>query len=257
MPGVGADMRRFLLLIFMTLGGVAHANVDESAVDDGIVKLGDFASGLSGWRMQRFDPGLRPTEYSLAVVDGVSAVEAYSEKSMAMFARKIEADVARTPVLCWRWRIESVIAEADIRTRAGDDLAARVYIGLTLPRERLSMAERIGLSLARRKYGDELPDSAINYVWDNRTPRGALLPNAYTKRTQMYVLRSGNEDAGAWVEERRNILTDMIRAFGTSEGRPILVAVASDTDNTGAKARAAFADLHLVADGAPCRFPGR
>ena len=72
----------------------------------------------------------------------------------------------------------------------------------------------------------------------------------------MYVLRSGNENAGRWIDERRNILRDMERAFGTVEGSPMLLAVASDTDNTGAKAKAAFADLHLVADGEPCHFSG-
>lgn len=247
-------MRPLLLSLLVAASAMAYAHGGEPAADPGILTLGNFAEGLDGWRVQQFDPKIKPTEFSLAVIDGVFAVEAASEKSMAMLARKIHGDIARTPNLCWRWRVESVIAEADIRTRAGDDLAARVYVGLTFPRERLSMAERIGLLVARRKYGDELPDSAINYVWDNRTLRGALVPNAYTKRTQMYVLRSGNEDAGGWVEERRNILTDMERAFGAADGKPSLIAVASDTDNTGAKARAAFADLHLVADGEPCRF---
>ena len=249
-------MRPFLLALLMTVSGAVSAYGVEPAANPGILSLGNFAGGVDGWRVQRFDPKIKPTVFSAAVIDGVFAVAAASEKSMAMFARKIEVDIAGTPNLCWRWRIESVIAEADIRTRAGDDLAARVYVGLSFPRERLSMAERIGLIVARRKYGDELPDSAINYVWDNRTPRGTLLPNAYTKRTQMYVLRSGNEDAGGWVEERRSILTDMERAFGAADGKPILIALASDTDNTGATARAAFADLHLVAGGEPCHFPG-
>jgi len=256
MRGAGADMRAFLFSLFITVSGAASAYGGEPAADPGLLSLGNFARGLDGWRVQRLDPKIEPTVFSVAVIDGVSAVAAASDKSMAMLARKIEGDIAGTPNLCWRWRIESVIAEADIRTRAGDDLAARIYVGLNFPRQRLSVVERIGLIVARRKYGDALPDSAINYVWDNRTPRGTLLPNAYTKRTQMYVLRSGNEDAGGWVEERRNILTDMERAFGAADGKPILIALASDTDNTGATARAAFADLHLVPDGEPCRFPG-
>ena len=80
--------------------------------------------------------------------------------------------------------------------------------------------------------------------------------NAYTDRTQMMVLRSGSEHAGHWVVERRDVLLDATKAFGTDRALGTQLAVASDTDNTGESARAGLADLHFVGREAPCVFPG-
>ena len=48
----------------------------------------------------------------------------------------------------------------------------------------------------------DVPDAAINYVWDNLQPKGTERANACTDRTQMLVLRSDDADAGRWVWER-------------------------------------------------------
>jgi crotonobetainyl-CoA:carnitine CoA-transferase CaiB-like acyl-CoA transferase len=61
------------------------------------------------------------------------------------------------------------------------------------------------------------------------------------------VQRSGDGQAGRWVVERVDVLADAIRAFGSERPTARLLAVASDTDNTGERARAGFADLHFVA----------
>ncbi len=100
-----------------------------------------------------------------------------------------------------------------------------------------------------------VPDAALNYVWDNRHPVGTEAPNAYTERTRMIVLRSNEAATGRWQEERRDIATDAATAFGGKGVELTLLAVATDTDNTGERARAGFADLHFVARGAQCRFP--
>jgi hypothetical protein len=54
----------------------------------------------------------------------------------------------------------------------------------------LGFATRTKLALARALRGDQVPDAAINYVWDNRSPVGTMLPNAYTERAMMWVLRN-------------------------------------------------------------------
>jgi hypothetical protein len=56
------------------------------------------------------------------------------------------------------------------------------------------------------------------------------------------------------VTERVDVRADVVRAFGSEKARPMLVAIASDTDNTGEKARAGFADLHFVGKSDPCNF---
>lgn len=207
------------------------------------------------WQVIRFDARIPATEYRVLAWDGVAAVQAQAVASMALLARPVLVDLQRTPVLCWRWRVDAVLKTADMATRQGDDYAARVYVSFRLPADSMNFATRAKLAIGRSLYGEQLPDAALNYVWDNRYPVGTERPNAYTDRTRMVVLRSGPTDAGRWVEERRDVLLDVRKAFGTERVQATQLALAADTDNTGESARAGFADLHFVAREAPCVFP--
>jgi hypothetical protein len=173
---------------------------------------------------------------------------------MALMARPLDVDLKRTPVLCWRWRVDDVLQKADMTKKSGDDYAARVYVALKLPPQALGLGLRAKLALARSIYGDHVPDAALNYVWDNRHPQGMIQANAYTDRTQMIVMRTGRQEIGRWVNERRDVLLDARQLFGDFDHEAASLAVASDTDNTGEQARAGFADLHFVARDQSCRF---
>lgn len=207
------------------------------------------------WRVVQIDKRVRPTVYRTREWDGVQAIEAQASASMALLARPLEINLKSTPVLCWRWRVDAALQNADLNQKSGDDYAARVYLALTLPPELMGLATRAKLRLARVFYGEEVPDGAINYVWDNRHPVGTRRPNAYTALTQMVVQQTGEEKAGKWVSERVNVQDEIRRAFGTEHASLTSIAVASDTDNTGETALAGFADLHFVGADASCDFP--
>ena len=205
------------------------------------------------WRVVQVNRKVPPTLYRRAVVAGVPAIEARSERSMALLARPIAVDLAATPVLCWRWLVDAPVAKADMAKKSGDDYAARVYVSFDLPDSRMSAGTRLKLRLARSMFGRDVPDAALNYVWDNRHPVGSRRKSAYTDRAQLIVAETGTKRAGQWVAERANIAADFGAAFGGA-GKPIQLAIASDTDNTGGTARAAFADLHFVGHSYSCRF---
>jgi len=208
------------------------------------------------WEVRSVDKRLAPTRYQPRLWDGVAAVESLADRSMAMLARPLSMDLAQTPVLCWQWRIDAPIAKADIRRKSGDDYAARLYMGFRLPASAMSAMTRFKLGLARRLFDPAAPDATLNYVWDNRQPVGTELPSAYTDRVQMLVLRSGEQDSGGWQAERRNVLEDFTRRFGTVQPVIDFVAFGSDGDNTGSQAHAGFADLHFVAVNEPCILSG-
>jgi len=155
-------------------------------------------------------------------------------------------------VLCWRWRVDAVLRAADMTRRSGDDYAARLYVSLALPDADMNFAVRTKLRMARAIWGPQVPDAAINYVWDNRQAVGAEMPNAYTDRTLMVVLRSGDGDARRWVRERRNVAQDAARLFSPN-AKAVQLAVAADTDNTGEAAHAGFADIHFVGPDQACQ----
>ena len=198
------------------------------------------------WRVVQLDKKVSPTRYRVIRWDDVFAIEATAERSMALLARPVEIDLNRTPVLCWRWRVDVPLVKADMDTKAGDDYAARVYVSFSMPSSALNFMTHTKLKLARSIYGDAVPDAAINYVWDNRYPVGTRKPNAYTDRTRMIVAESGAAYAGKWVVARHDVLQDAVAEFGSGQARLIQLSVAADAGNTGESARAGFADFHFT-----------
>jgi hypothetical protein len=239
--------------------------VDRSGADRHLVAetiwVGRFAAGdmaiPSPWRVERIDQRVPATRYAPRRWDGVNAIESHASKSMALLARPLEIDLRVTPILCWQWRIDAPVASADMTKKVGDDYTARVYLNFEVPADQLGLATRAKLALARSIYGDQVPDAALNYVWDNRQPVGTVRDNAYTDRARMWVLRSGAGNAGRWVVERRNVLKDFEQAFVNIGGRLRSLALATDTDNTGEEAHAGFADFRFVATEAECPEPSR
>lgn len=203
------------------------------------------------WRVVPLKRSIPPTRYRLATIDGVPAVEAVADSSMALLARPLSVDLNRTPILCWKWWIEAPVAAADMSRKSGDDYAARVYVAFRMPQSALSIGTRLKLALARSIFGSAVPDAALNYVWDNRHPIGTWRRSAYTDRAQLIVEESGGALARRWVGERADVARDFNRAFG-KPGMPIEVAVATDTDNTRTRAHAAFADLRFVPKSVRC-----
>lgn len=208
------------------------------------------------WKIEHLNPKFAATRYTIRRWDGVIGIEAHAKKSMALLGRPATVDLKKTPILCWQWRIDAPVASADMNRKSGDDYAARVYLTFTVPPEELSFGTRTKLSLARSIYGNQVPDAAMNYVWDNKHPVGTLQDNAYTDRARMLVLRTGAGKAGGWMQERRNVLKDFQRAFPGVSGQLNGLAIASDTDNTGEEAHAGFADFRFVARDEECPAPG-
>jgi hypothetical protein len=203
------------------------------------------------WRMVKYS-NERPTNYRVAVVAGRAAVEAAVDSSMSMLARPVSIDLAKTPVLCWRWYVDGPVLKADMTRKSGDDYAARVYVGFNIPDSSLSGSAKFKLRMARSLFGKYVPDAAVVYVWDNRHAVGAARKSSYTDRSQLVVAETGASRARSWVSERADVKRDFARAFPNQPGTPIFVAVAADGDNTKSKGRAAFADIHFVERGEPC-----
>ncbi len=229
------------------IAGAALANTGSN-------KVGDFEQGMGGWTVVQIDRKVPATRFELTTIGGKNAVQASAVRSMALLTRQVTVDLEQTPVLCWQWRVSNALRTADITRKTGDDQAARIYIGLTLPASSMSLGTRTKLALARARGGRSVPDGVVNYVWDNRLPIGTVRPNVYTDRARVVVMQSGNAEAGQWVSERRDVATDIAGQFNARAGRVTSIAVSSDTDNTGETVTAAFANLHFVGRSQACEF---
>ena len=92
---------------------------------------------------------------------------------------------------------------------------------------------------------------AISYVWAGQAAAGESWPNPFTPRVMMLALDSGNRNVGAWRTHRRNVQADFLRLFGREVDRLEGIAIMTDSDNSGLRARAWYGDiiLHSVGGG--------
>lgn len=202
----------------------------------------------TGWRRVTL-PRVAATEFALVVDGGATVLRARSAAAAGSLAHDLAAEPAATPILAWRWKVERALERARWGTKDGDDFAARVYVTFDFPAGALSLGDRAKLALARAIYGDDVPSAAICYVWAAREAPGTSGWNPYTDRVRMIVVQSGNERAGRWIAESRDLEADFRAAFGAQWAGPVPrisgVLVSSDTDQTGESATAWFGDFIL------------
>jgi hypothetical protein len=216
------------------------------------VQVGDFSSAPLGttpnaWRIARL-PLVKPTEFQVATVAGVTGVRMDARDAGAALSRSVQVDPASTPILRWRWRVDTLVEGADIRRKQSDDLPARLYVMFDYPIERLPLLEQGKIRLARSVAGDLVPAAALCYVWDGNLAEGTTLWSPYSKRVRVVVAERGSGQLGHWVDEERNVAADFRKAFG-EEPPPITgIAIGADTDQTGGSARGWFADIAFHPD---------
>lgn len=197
----------------------------------------------AGWTHQALPGVERSNRFELVADEGATVLRVLSERSASSLGIMRRVDPAKTPWLRWRWRVSNVVEGSDLRRKAGDDYAARVYVLFDLPSERLSVGDRLKISAARLLHGNHLPAAALCYVWGTAQAVGESGWNPYTDRVRMIVVDSGKARVGQWREVARDVASDFRAAFGGPVPAILGVALAADTDNTGEKVEARFSDL--------------
>lgn len=200
-----------------------------------------------GWRALSL-PNLKSPEFRLEQDDaGTTVLRAEAQAAAGTIAFNVRADTHTTPLLTWRWKIDGVVEQADLKVKSGDDFAARVYVFFDVPVDSLSFATRTKIRLAKLLYGTEVPSAALCYVWDNKYPVGTSVWNPYTDRVRTIVLQSGNGKAGKWQSETRDLARDFEAAFALPAPAVTGIAIGNDTDQSGASAVAWFGDFSFKA----------
>ncbi|MFP3874688.1 MAG: DUF3047 domain-containing protein [Thiohalophilus sp.] len=188
------------------------------------IVVGHFSEGeLAGWEEKSFDGH---TTYEL--VDGPQGqvLRAFTQGQASGLFREIEVDLNRTPWLNWSWKISRTFDNNNEKNRSGDDYPARVYVVVS-----------DGVFFWRTR--------AVNYVWASHQPQGSQWSNAYTDNAKMVAVRSGEEKAGQWLHERRNVREDLKNLFGETIDTIDAVAVMVDGDNTGQSAESFFGNIYF------------
>lgn len=216
-----------------------------------IVEVGKFSSAEegavppTGWKPLTFKKVPKQTHYAVVKDGETTVIKAVSDGSASGLTKEVTIDPRDYPIVRWRWKVENVLKNSDVRRKDGDDYPARLYITFRYDPEKVSFSKKLKYKAGRALFGD-IPIAALNYIWETTTPVGTIIENAYTDFAQMIVVESGSRKVGQWVTEERNIYEDYKRAFG--EEPPLIngVAIMSDTDNTKERVTAYYGDIAFV-----------
>jgi Protein of unknown function (DUF3047) len=180
-----------------------------------------FDSDLSAWDVQEFNG---KTDYTIVTDSaGHKVLSASSRASASALIQYVNFYPNDYPLLSWRWKIDSINPKGDVRTKQGDDYPARIYVVFPHWIKPLSRT--------------------INYIWSNKLAQGRAVPSSYFSRSMMLAVESGQEKAGQWVIEERNIVDDYRMLFGEDPPKVGGIAIMTDTDDTGGNAQAWYDDL--------------
>ena len=206
-----------LLAFLLLFCSVAFAVADESLL------IADFEHGLGPeWSVNIFKG---ETDYQI-VTDGSTSVllaESHGVASALIYQEEFLLD--DYPVISWRWKIDGTVEGGDVAQKRTDDYAARIYI--VFPHWFYPKTK------------------SLNYIWANKLEQGRVVPSPYTSNSMMIAVASGSDKVGVWQTVRRNLADDFRQAFGTNPPDKFQIAIMTDTDNTGGKARAWYDNIRL------------
>ena len=94
------------------------------------------------------------------------------------------------------------------------------------------------------------PPRTINYVWANQMGTNSVFDHPSSSRSKFIVVESGNEKAGQWLMEQRDLKKDWQRLF-KSESMPKIVGVGVFTDSDGTRTSVTGWYDDIVIEGTP------
>ena len=205
------------LTILLLLCAVAYALADESLL------IADFEQGLGPeWRVNIFKG---ETDYKVVADGSTSVLRAESIGAASALVYQGEFLLDDYPVISWRWKIDGTVEGGDAAQKQTDDYAARIYI--VFP------------------HWFHPKTKSLNYIWANKLAQGSVVPSSFTSNSMMIAVASGSDKVGTWQTVRRNLADDFRQVFGTDPPDKFQIAIMTDTDNTGGKARAWYDDIRL------------
>ena len=158
----------------------------------------------------------------------LSYVRAKSEKTASALYHRIRLDVARRPLISWKWRVDEFPKRTSpeiIEDIEEEDFAARVYV----------------IFPAAFFTGSKV----IEYIWSETLPPDTSGVSGYSKNIRMLVIEEGKSN-GEWRFEERDIYKDYVRLFGEEPKLGIgAIAFMTDADSTKTSATATYDEIKI------------
>jgi hypothetical protein len=214
-------------------------------------KVAPFSQGTAGgalppgWASLTFPRIAKHTRYAFVRDGDAVVVRAEADASASGLVFRLSVPAADARWLRWRWKVDRLPNGADTSKKLADDAPARVYVTFRHDPAKLGPIDRLLYEAARAIYGEAPPHASLMYVWDAAGPAGRSFANPYTPRVRTLVVEDGRARLGQWLAYERDVVADYRAAFGEEPPPLSGVAIMTDADNTGDRARAWYGDVSL------------
>jgi len=188
-------------------------------------------NGIKKWDIKVFSG---ESIYNIDEHKGRLALQALSHNTASGLVLKKQIDLSITPYMSWSWLIENKLLQLDERSKSGDDFVARIYVVIDG-----------GLMVWNTK--------SLNYVWSSNQDKGLVWNNAFVgSSVKMMSIQGKESKKGTWYEEKRNVYRDLIDTFGDKGSEEAnqkaykyidVIAIMTDTDNSGKEAESYYGDI--------------
>jgi hypothetical protein len=219
MTRLGAVM---LLLVLAVAAWAADVVIDDwQSQKLGAHGIPDGWLGGQTWGLPQHDMTIEENE-------GHRVLHMKSKIESSTVRRDIRGRVnlKETPILEWSWKAITLPKNGDCRKKATDDQAAQLYI--VWPR-----------------FPEAVRSQIIGYIWDSTAPAGSIVKSEKTSTVTYVVMRSGAADLGKWITERRNVVEDYQKIYGTQPDNPGFISIAIDSDDTVSSAESVFGTIRF------------
>lgn len=215
----------------------------RAADGDGLFSTAAPGTMPKGWAKVPINNSKTPTDYAL-VQDGEQTVlHAQAKGAASMFMHDGGVDLAKTPIVRWRWKVGKIPTGADNSVASKEDAAARLVFTFDGDRSSLPLLDRTKMSVADSLSGQEMPYATLMYVTSSVAASGQRITNPHTRRVQMFVAGKAEDALGRWVTIERDVEADFRAAFGEPLRKVLAYGLMSDSDNTGTEAEAWYGDI--------------
>ncbi|MBN1354558.1 MAG: DUF3047 domain-containing protein [Candidatus Omnitrophica bacterium] len=165
--------------------------------------------------------------YLIEKENRLSYVRAKSEKAASALYYKVKIDIARHPIIKWKWRVDEFPTRTQperIEDTKEEDFAARVYV--IFPAAFFTKSR------------------VIEYIWAETLTKGTCGASGYSKNIKIMVLEKGAPTD--WRHEERNIYEDYVKLFDEEPALEIgAIAFMTDADSTHSSADAVYDEIEI------------
>lgn len=205
--------------LLLVLASVAWGAGTTVAVEDWMSQPPGHRGIPAGWQ-DAATPG-RAARNDLRITHdaeyGGHVLHLRSEAEHTNILKRVDVDLAATPILEWSWKVVTLPAGGDIRHARSSDLAAQLYV-------------------VWERFPRLLNSQLLGYVWDAAAPAGYEGASQKSSRIRYVVLESGAGKANRWVTESRDVAADYRRAFAREPTAPAAIILSIDSNDTGSRA---------------------